>query len=135
MNNLPVDVAERLGESGLMMAVNLRSPTDIAAQDLPQDGALSGWRTLRHHVAPWRKKSAVPGIVQTMLRTSEIGSVISSKVFEQKADIVFRPPVSEFSLMDFSSYEPLIEVGYRHAVAVLEQNDGNKRLTNSVLVR
>jgi predicted acylesterase/phospholipase RssA len=118
-----------------MMAVNLRSPTDIAAEDLPTDGALSGWRALRHHVAPWREKSAVPGIVQTMLRTSEIGSVISSKVFEQKADIVFRPPVSDFSLMDFSSYEQLIEVGYRHALQVLEQNDGNKRLTSSALVR
>lgn len=135
MNNLPVDVAEQLGEPGLMMAVNLRSPVDIASQDLPDDGALSGWRTLRHHVAPWRKRSAVPGIVQTMMRTSEIGSVISSKVFEQKADIVFRPPVSDFSLMDFSAYEPLIEAGYRHAVTVLEQNAGNDRLTKSVAVR
>lgn len=132
MNNLPVDVAERLGEPGLMMAVNLRSPADIAARDLPLDGALSGWRAIRHHVAPWRGGSAVPGIVQTMLRTSEIGSVISSKVFEQRADIVFRPPVSGFSLMDFSSYEALIEAGYRHALEVLEQNDGNKRLTDSV---
>ena len=69
------------------------------------------------------------------MRTSEIGSVISSKVFEQKADIVFRPPVSDFSLMDFSAYEPLIEAGYRHAVTVLEQNAGNDRLTKSVAVR
>ncbi len=133
MNNLPVDVAERLGEPGLMMAVNLRSPADIAARDLPPDGALSGWRAIRRHIAPWRDKSAVPGIVQTLMRTSEIGSVISSKTFEQKAHIVFRPPVSGFSLMDFSSYEPLIEAGYRHALEVLEQNDGNKRLTNSVV--
>ena len=115
------------------MAVNLRSPADIAAHDLPPDGALSGWRTIRHHIAPWRDKSAVPGIVQTLMRTSEIGSVISSKTFEQKAHIVFRPPVSGFSLMDFSSYEPLIEAGYRHALEVLEQNRDNERLTNSVL--
>ena len=132
MNNLPVDVAERLGEPGLMMAVNLRSPADIAARGLPPDGALSGWRAIRRHIVPWKDTSALPGIVQTLMRTSEIGSVISSKTFEQKAHIVFRPPVSGFSLMDFSSYEALIEAGYRHALEVLEQNDGNKRLTDSV---
>ncbi|MDF1594900.1 MAG: cyclic nucleotide-binding and patatin-like phospholipase domain-containing protein [Acidimicrobiia bacterium] len=133
MNNLPVDVAETLGEPGPILAVNLRSPADIAAHDLPRDGALSGWRALRHHFAPWRKKSAVPGMVQTLLRTSEIGSVISSKVFEQRADLVFRPPVSDFSLMAFASYEQLIEVGYRHALQVLEQNEASERLTESIL--
>ena len=122
MNNLPVDVMQALGESGPMLAVNLRSSVDMAAHDLPHDGAVSGWQTLRKRVAPWRRASAMPGIAEILLRTSEIGSVISSKTFESRADLVFRPPVGEFALMDFSAIDDLIEVGYRHAIDVLEHS-------------
>ena len=31
-----------------------------------------------------------------------------------------RPPVSKFAMMDFSAHDDLIEVGYRHAIEVLE---------------
>jgi predicted acylesterase/phospholipase RssA/CRP-like cAMP-binding protein len=118
MNNLPVDIALELGEPGSMMAVNLRGPVDLAAHDLPHDGEVSGWRALRQRAR--RRRSAVPGIMETLLRASEIGSVVSSRRFEGLADLVFRPPVSKFAMMDFSAHDDLIEVGYRHAIEVLE---------------
>jgi hypothetical protein len=45
---------------------------------------------------------------------------VSSRRFEGLADLVFRPPVSKFAMMDFSAHDDLIEVGYRHAIEVLE---------------
>ena len=122
MNNLPVDVAQAIGEPGPILAVNLRSPIDMTSRDLPHDGAVSGWNALFSRFTPWRRKSAVPGIAETLLRTSEIGSVISSKTFEARAALVFRPPVADFALMDFSAIDDLIDVGYRHAVEILEHN-------------
>ncbi|NNC93829.1 MAG: cyclic nucleotide-binding domain-containing protein [Acidimicrobiia bacterium] len=122
MNNLPVDVMQAFGEPGPILAVNLRSPVDMAAHDLPHDGAVSGWQALRRRFSPWHRDSAMPGIAEILLRTSEIGSVISSRTFESRADLVFHPPVGDYALMDFSRIDDLIEVGYRHAAAVLEEN-------------
>lgn len=139
MNNLPVDVAQRLGEPGPVMAVNLRGTVTMAAGDLPNNGEISGWRALRHRTR--RKRPALPGIVDTLLRTSEIGSVVSARTFEALADIVFRPPVSEYPLMDFSKHEELVDAGYRHARSILQsrgdtvrslQSDGGQTTTMGV---
>ncbi len=124
MNNLPVDIGLPLGEPGPMLAVNLRSPVDMTAHDMPHDGEVSGWRALGRRMVRWRNRARMPGIMDTLLRTSEIGSVVSSKTFEALADVVFHPPVAEFALMDFSAYERLIETGYRHAVEVLDKTQG-----------
>ncbi len=124
MNNLPVDIGRRLGEPGPMLAVNLRSPVDMTAHDMPHDGEVSGWHALGRRVLRRRSRARIPGIMDTLLRTSEIGSVVSSKTFEALADVVFHPPVDEFALMDFSAHEQLIDVGYRHAVEVLDKSQG-----------
>jgi NTE family protein len=121
MNNLPVDVVRSFGEPGRIFAVNLHSPAGISARDLPHDGAVSGWATLRRRLVG-KTAAELPGIIETLLRTSEIGSVIASRALESSADVVFRPPVERFPLMDFTSHDALIEAGYRHALEVLEQS-------------
>jgi predicted acylesterase/phospholipase RssA len=135
MNNLPVDVMQAVGEPGPILAVNLRSPVDMTAHDLPHDGAVSGWHALRRRFSPWHRDSAIPGIAETLLRTSEIGSVISSKTFESRADLVFHPPVGDYALMDFSVIDDLIEVGYRHAAEVLEHNSQQAVVSHPPLER
>jgi NTE family protein len=63
----------------------------------------------------------LPGLVDILLRTTEVGSVLSSKAMEQQADLVFHPPVNDVGLLDFSAIDRLIDAGYRHAVQVLEE--------------
>ncbi len=121
MNNLPVDIGRRFGEPGPMLAVNLRSPVDMTAHDMPHDGEVSGWHALGRRMQRWRDRARIPGIMDTLLRTSEIGSVVSSKTFESLADVVFHPPVARFALMDFTAHEDLIDTGYRHAVEILDK--------------
>lgn len=121
MNNLPVDVMQTLSGGGPILAVNLRGELPMKAADLPHHGVLSGWRVFGRRLNPWVEAPALPGIVDVLLRTTEMGSVLSSKRLEREADLVFHPPVDDFSLLDFSACDSLIEVGYRHATEVLEQ--------------
>ena len=78
---------------------------------------MSGWRVARHRTFPWKDRLDVPGLVETLIAAS----TISGSATAEDADIVIRPPVDRFGFMDFAACDELIEVGYRHAVEVLQQ--------------
>ena len=120
MNNLPVDVMKSLADGGPVMAVNLRADFPLLAEDLPRHGVLSGWKVFGRRLNPLADALELPGIIDVLLRTTEVGSVLSSKTMEQRADVVFHPPVDDFGLLDFAACDRLIDAGYRHAVHVLE---------------
>jgi NTE family protein/lysophospholipid hydrolase len=127
MNNLPVDVMKSLTDGGPVMAVNLRADFPLQAEDLPRHGMLSGWKVYGRRLNPLADALELPGIIDVLLRTTEVGSVLSSKTMEQRADVVFHPPVGDFGLLDFTAGNRLVEAGYRHAVDVLE-NGGLERI-------
>lgn len=60
----------------------------------------------------------VPSILSSLMRAHEIGGVSSLRHSESLANLVIRPDTSSFSILDFASYKPLIEIGYK---AALEQ--------------
>jgi predicted acylesterase/phospholipase RssA len=120
MNNLPVDVMKSLSDGGPVLAVNLRGEFPLRAEDLPRHGVLSGWKIYGRRLNPLAEALSLPGIIDVMLRTTEVGSVLSSKTMEQRADVVFHPQVDDVGLLDFSAMDRLIDAGYRHAVGVLE---------------
>ena len=121
MNNLPVDVMRSLNEGGPVLAVSLRGEFSLRSEDLPHHGVLSGWRVFGRRLNPFASTMELPGLVDILLRTTEVGSVLSSKAMEQQADLVFHPPVNDVGLLDFSAIDRLIDAGYRHAVQVLEE--------------
>jgi predicted acylesterase/phospholipase RssA len=127
MNNLPVDVMRSLNEGGPILAVNLRGEFSLQSEDLPHHGVLSGWKVYGKRFNPFASAMELPGLVDILLRTTEVGSVLSSKAMEQQADLVFHPPVGDVGLLDFSAIDRLIEAGYRHGVQVLESG-GLERL-------
>jgi predicted acylesterase/phospholipase RssA len=120
MNNLPVDVMRPFNDGGPVVAVNLRGELSFRSQDLPHHGVLSGWKVFRRRINPFASPLELPGLIDVLLRTTEMGSVLSSKAMEQRADLVFHPPVHDIGLLEFGAHERLIEAGYRHAAQVLE---------------
>ena len=70
---------------------------------------------------PFASAMELPGLVDILLRTTEVGSVLSSKAMERRADVVFHPQVDDVGLLDFSAVDRLVEAGYRNAVRVLEE--------------
>ncbi len=127
MNNLPVDVIKPMNGGGPVLAVNLRGEFSLRSADLPHHGMLSGWKVYGRRLNPLADTLALPGIIDVLLRTTEVGSVLSSRAMEQQADLVFRPPVEDAGLLDFSACDQLIDAGYRQAVQVLEEG-GLERL-------
>ncbi len=123
MNNLPVDVMKTLSDGGPVLAVNLRGEFPLRAEDLPRHGVLSGWRVYGRRLNPLADTLALPGIIDVLLRTTEVGSVLSSKAMEKLADVVFHPPVDDVGLLEFSAIDRLIDAGYRHAVQRLEDGE------------
>ena len=119
MNNLPVDVMRSRMDGGVLFAVNLRAGIDLPAEDLPDTGILSGWRITAKRLNPRSERSSVPGIMEVLLRVTEVGSVD----YGEQADVLFRPPVDDFALLDFSTYREVMEVGYRHASEVFDALD------------
>ena len=103
-----------------MLAVSLRGEFSLRSQDLPHHGVLSGWKVFGRRFNPLASALELPGLVDILLRTTEVGSVLSSKTMEQQADLVFHPPVNDVGLLDFPAIDRLIEAGYRHGVEVLE---------------
>ena len=76
-----------------------------------------GWRvmrrpTSRHGATAWR----FPGIIEILIAASTITGTAS----DIDADVVIRPPVSDFGFLDFSAAPQIIEAGYRHTVELLE---------------
>ncbi|MEM7253558.1 MAG: patatin-like phospholipase family protein, partial [Pseudomonadota bacterium] len=107
MNNLPVDVMRKLAGGGKVLAVNVRARVNIAADDLPDSGVLSGWPLYARLLTPFRKRPSVPTAVELILRTAEMGNVISAADQENAADVTFRPNVEDFGLLDFTAYTKL----------------------------
>jgi predicted acylesterase/phospholipase RssA len=109
LNNLPVDVMRTMYAPSRLMAVDLRAPTALRSDDLSSDGEMSGWTLVRRRLAPWMDQMEVPRLVDLLLASS----MLTSKSAAEDADVVIRPPVAEFGILDFTRSDELIEVGYR----------------------
>ncbi len=58
-------------------------------------------------------------MIDVLLRSTEIASGEQ----QVEADIMFRPPVEQFGILDFKRHPEIVEAGYRYAVETLEDLD------------
>ncbi len=120
LNNLPTDVMRDVFDPKTVIAVDLRADIDIPASDLGDDGVVSGWRVLGRRVNPWKESMQIPRMLDILARSTAVTGSDNALL----ADVVFRPPVAEFGILDFASHERIVAAGYQHAVDVLETWDG-----------
>jgi predicted acylesterase/phospholipase RssA len=111
MNNIPVDVMERMVEGGIIIAVDLRAGIDLPSDDLPDDGIVSGWRVTLRRINPFKKSAQVPRMIDTLLRATESASGRHG----YHADLVLRPPVQDFGILEFDVYPKIVTAGYEYA--------------------
>ena len=118
LDNVPTATMTEVFAPHRMIAIDLRARSDLASSDLPDTGSLSGWRVARSRFLPWKRRLEVPGLIELLIAAS----TISGSAKDVDADLVIRPPVGEFGFMDYAACDDIIEVGYRHAVDVLEHH-------------
>lgn len=111
LNNLPVDVM-RSRRVGQVIAVDLSVQKDRFVQ---YDEVPSPFNLLRASVFPRMRPHKVPNILSLMIKASLVASAAHSRAMHRHADLLLKPPVGEFGLLDVKAFDRLVEVGYDHA--------------------
>ena len=61
-----------------------------------------------------------PGIFEVILRSSMISSSNQTQRNRSIADVYLNPPVENFGLLEFKSFDEIVEAGYDYANRVLD---------------
>ncbi|HYH78497.1 MAG TPA: cyclic nucleotide-binding and patatin-like phospholipase domain-containing protein [Longimicrobium sp.] len=112
LNNLPTDVARRLG-GGLVIAaeVSVEDDAQFLCDRIPRVGEILSDRFFR------RRKIKFPSLMELALRASMLHSAHNERTALANADFALRPPIDQFAMMDFSVMDRVVEVGYEYARA------------------
>jgi len=115
LNSLPVDVMQAMPVARVI-AVDLGSRKDhrIDYKHVP-----SAWALLWQRLSGSRRKVRVPGLATLILKATEIGTVARVREFGARADLTLAPPVNQFSILDVTRFQDIVEAGYAHAREVL----------------
>ncbi len=123
LNNLPGDVMGRIC-GGSVIVVDVSAQKDLSV-DPHTARPPSPWRILWSRINPLSSPIDAPSIISIMMRTIMIGSLHSSKMVAQHADLYIRPPVERHGMFDWKSINQIVETGYRYALGkVQEWQDG-----------
>jgi predicted acylesterase/phospholipase RssA/CRP-like cAMP-binding protein len=130
LDNLPVTVMKDISKGGPIIAVDV-SGTDELKAELELRPSLSGWRVLRNKLNPFSRKLNIPNIFVILLRTTMLRSINYASLSKAVADFYMHPPIEPFSLLEFKSFEKIMEVGYEFAQKEIEDwKKDNSRLRN-----
>lgn len=122
LNTFPVDVMHRcLGGSGNIIGVNVSQiPERFDYYDFGT--ALSGWKVFLSRINPFRPSIRIPRLVETLLRSTDIKSIIRLNETRALLEILVEPDVSDISLLDFKLYASIAEIGYEAALKVFTEH-------------
>jgi NTE family protein len=114
LNNLPVDIM-REEHAGPIIAVDVGAErgfdSDLEMSELPPL-----W-SIRRLLGPRERRV---NIMQILLRSGMLNSAANSGSQRELADVLLKPPLEKIDLLDWSAFEQTIELGYQHAMKVLE---------------
>jgi predicted acylesterase/phospholipase RssA/CRP-like cAMP-binding protein len=115
MNNFPIDVMRKDLEAGVVIGVSA-FPLQDKKRNYSFGPSISGWRVLAGRLGLASRVRA-PSLFGSMMRTTELSSAYNSRrpSFRSFADLIIQPPVEQFRVLDFDSYEAIIEMGYHAA--------------------
>jgi len=117
VNNLPGDVLREQG-CGTVIVVDV-SPTltlNVDRETIP-----NCWEILWSRILPFRKRLDAPSIRSLLMAATMLSSQSRKMAVKEDADVVFEPPLSQYSLLEFHKVEEIAETGYEHAKARLHE--------------
>lgn len=119
LNNLPIDVMQRLNQDGPIIAVNVFPDVDLL-RDYRFGPSISGWRALAGKLNPLRRwDRGAPLIFESLLRVLALNDVHQAKTKRGFADVYIRPPVEQYNILDFGAYARIADIGYRSTLEAL----------------
>jgi NTE family protein len=81
----------------------------------------SAWEFFRRLI--WRRDETlpIPSIVRILLRAALVSSTANAQEDRAAADLLITPPMNHVDLLDWTSFDNAIEVGYRTAMEALDK--------------
>lgn len=121
MDNVPVDLMRARVGAGTIIAVDVSAEVEplVTAPFAP---GLSGWRVLGRRLNPFAAPQPVPGIADILSRSTGLSQVRNRRALEDRVDLLLRPPVAGFGVLDFRGGIALFEAGYQYAAEALAQS-------------
>lgn len=116
MDNLPVAEMRSRLDGGKVVAIDLRTRSNLPAGDLSAGGEASGWQPLLRRMNPAKERMDLPRMIDLLIRSTELASGDR----HDTADVTLRPPLEGFALLEFGAYESIIESGYTYAKGMIE---------------
>ena len=117
VDNLPVGEMRRGHDRITAVAVDVGVRRGLQAGDLPDSTVIGGWRILVDRIHPRRASPQIVGIISLLARLTELGGGGADRA--DRGDVLVRPDVEQFPILDFDRFDELVEVGYRAGLATL----------------
>jgi len=119
IDNFPVRAMRRLGR-GVTVGVDIDTGGALAAGAGVME-PWSAWEFFRRLL--WRRNETlpIPSIVRILLRSALVASTSRALEDRAAADLVITPPMNHIDLLDWTSFDAAIEVGYRTTMEALDK--------------
>jgi predicted acylesterase/phospholipase RssA len=120
LNNLPIDIMQRLNHDGPIIAVNVFPDVDLL-RNYHFGPSVSGWQALVGKLNPLRRRDGAPLIFESLVRVLALNDVHQAKTKRGLVDVYIRPPVENYNILDFGSYAQISDLGYHSAMEALAE--------------
>ena len=119
LDTVPSDVIRRF-RRGPVVAVDVTAPVDVAVDPVYGTRGVNptAWEILWDRVNPFNKKR-LPSIYKILLRSTMLSSEVER--IRADADLYIRPPVEQFDLLEWKSFDRIVDLGYRTACEQLTE--------------
>lgn len=119
IDNFPVRAMRRLGR-GVTIGVDIDTGGALAAGAGVME-PWSPWQFFRRMVWKRNETLPIPSIVRILLRSALVASTARAAEDRQAADLLIVPPMNHIDLLDWTSFDVAIEVGYRTTMEAIEK--------------
>jgi NTE family protein len=119
IDNFPVRAMRRTGR-GLTIGIDIDTGGALAAgADVMEPW--SAWQFFRRLIWKRNETLPIPSIVAILLRSALVASAARAAEDRVAADLLVVPPMTHIDLLDWTSFDAAIEVGYRTTMELLDK--------------
>ena len=119
IDNFPVRAMRRTGR-GATIGVDIDTGGALAAGAGVME-PWSAWQFFRRLIWKRNETLPIPSIVAILLRSALVASAARAAEDRQAADLLIVPPMTHIDLLDWTSFDAAIEVGYRTTMEALDK--------------
>lgn len=123
-NNLPVDVMRARWGIGRVIAVDLGASQ---ARRYDFDEVPGSLALLRDRLRPRaQRRYRLPALSALLMNVTVLYSNSRQRELCKLIDLLFKPPLQRIGMLQWSRFDELVQLGYRHACEVLDAQPGDR---------